>query len=351
MESAIYSAEGLKKLFIEVLDTLTQKEQEVLIRRVGLNWQKETLQNIWDSFSITRERVRQIEDTWIKKIGRVIKTTDLIMIQNTAKEVLDLHWGVLIKEKLLNALIRELNLPKNVDWNIISIVLQSDYEIKKAKPKLWVKTYFYLPQISPKKINLVHKEVLKILKKKKDVVDVHVLFELTKIALRDKYEDLTLPFIDSIVDIHDDLVKWEEVLVGLESWKILNPKTLKDKAVYVLKKEKLPMHFVDIANKITEYLGDVVKTNTVHNELIRNNDFVLVWRWIYVLKEWGFKPGTVIDVVVEIMKKANKPMTTEEITNKVLKVRNVKKTTIYMNLQNKDYIQRVWRNFYELKNK
>jgi hypothetical protein len=47
----------------------------------------------------------------------------------------------------------------------------------------------------------------KILKKKKDVVDVHILFELTKIALRDKYEDLTLPFIDSIVDIHEDLVK------------------------------------------------------------------------------------------------------------------------------------------------
>ncbi|MCT4617548.1 MAG: hypothetical protein N4A38_05065 [Candidatus Gracilibacteria bacterium] len=349
MESTIYSTEGLKNLFVSVLDTLTPKEQEVIIRRVGLNGQKETLQNIGDSFSITRERVRQIEDTGIKKIGRVIKTTDLIMIQNTAKEVLDLHGGLLTKDKLLNALVRELNLPKNVDGNIISIVLQSDYEIKKAKPKLGVKTYFYLPQISPKKINLVHKEMTKILKKKKDVVDVHILFELTKIALRDKYEDLTLPFIDSIVDIHEDLVKGEEVLVGLEKWKILNPKTLKDKAVYVLKKEKLPMHFVDISNKITEYLGDVVKTNTVHNELIRNEDFVLVGRGIYVLKEWGFKPGTVIDVIVEIMKKAGKPMTTDEITTKVLKVRNVKKTTIYMNLQNKDYVQRVGRNFYELK--
>jgi Fe2+ or Zn2+ uptake regulation protein len=49
----------------------------------------------------------------------------------------------------------------------------------------------------------------------------------------------------------------------------------------------------------------------------------------------------VIDVIVEIMKKAGKPMTTDEITTKVLKVRNVKKTTIYMNLQNKDYVQRV----------
>jgi hypothetical protein len=32
-----------------------------------------------------------------------------------------------------------------------------------------------------------------------------------------------------------------------------------------------------------------------------------------------------------------------------LKVRNVKRTTIYMNLQNKKIIERVWRNFYQLK--
>jgi DNA-directed RNA polymerase sigma subunit (sigma70/sigma32) len=46
MESTIYSTEGLKNLFVSVLDTLTPKEQEVIIRRVGLNGQKETLQNI-----------------------------------------------------------------------------------------------------------------------------------------------------------------------------------------------------------------------------------------------------------------------------------------------------------------
>lgn len=42
-------------------------------------------------------------------------------------------------------------------------------------------------------------------------------------------------------------------------------------------------------------------------------------------------------------------MNTEDITNKVLKVRNVKKTTIYMNLQNKKVIERVGRNFYQIK--
>jgi hypothetical protein len=42
-------------------------------------------------------------------------------------------------------------------------------------------------------------------------------------------------------------------------------------------------------------------------------------------------------------------MSTEEITKEVLKTRNVKQTTIYMNLQNKKVIERVGRNYYQLK--
>ena len=130
---------------------------------------------------------------------------------------------------------------------------------------------------------------------------------------------------------------------------MLNPKTLKDKAIYIMKREKVPMHFVDISNKITEMLGKSVKVNTIHNELIRNEEFVLIGRWIYALKEWGFIPGTVQDVIVNILEKKWKPMNTEEITKEVLKTRNVKQTTIYMNLQNKSLIERVWRNYYQIK--
>jgi len=46
-------------------------------------------------------------------------------------------------------------------------------------------------------------------------------------------------------------------------------------------------------------------------------------------------------VIVDIMKKTSEPMSTEDIVSKVLKVRKVKPTTIYMNLQNKKMIQRV----------
>lgn len=164
---------------------------------------------------------------------------------------------------------------------------------------------------------------------------------MIKINLFASHGKLDMALIDSAMDIYLDIVKGEERFVGLEKWKILNPSTLKDKAIYVLKKKKEPMHFLDIATAITEHFHEPVKTSTIHNELIRNEEFVLIGRGIYVLKEWGYKDGTVLDVILDIFAKAKMPLSTEEITARVLKIRQVKTTTIYMNLQNKKHIERV----------
>lgn len=349
MQSIIDNS-SLVTTFKDVLKALSSKEKNVIERRIWLKWEKETLQNIWDSFSpnITRERVRQIEDSWIKKIGRVIKATELVKIQEYSKEILDEHWWILIKENLINAIIKWFNLDSNINQSIIETIIQSDYDILKSKPKLWTRTYFYLPRISKKTIDAIYKEAISLLKKRKDVVEKNSLYEMIKINL--KNNNFKNIFIDSVLNIYEEIVFWENTLVWLSKWKILNPKTLKDKAQYILRKEKIPMHFVSIANKITETMWEKVKVNTVHNELIRNNEFVLVWRWIYALKDWWiYKPGTVLDVIVEVMKKAWEPLTTEDIIAKVLKFRKVKSTTIYMNLQNKKVIERVWRNYYKLK--
>jgi hypothetical protein len=127
-------------------------------------------------------------------------------------------------------------------------------------------------------ISEIHKESLKALKKKKDVIEDRLLFSIVYRNLQQKYTNLDFILVNSIWDIFEDVVKGESNLVGLTKWKILNPKTLKDKAIYVMKKEKIPMHFITISNKITEYLSEKVKVSTIHNELIRNNDFVLIGR-------------------------------------------------------------------------
>src|SRR5262249_16884116 len=51
------------------LDVLPQREREVLELRYGLNGQRPlTLEEVGEAFGVTRERIRQIENTTLKKL-------------------------------------------------------------------------------------------------------------------------------------------------------------------------------------------------------------------------------------------------------------------------------------------
>lgn len=340
-------AKEIQDTFETILSSLVEKERSVIIRRIGLKWEKETLQEIGDTYGITRERVRQIEDVGIKKIGRIMRTSSLMRIQESWEKILQMHGGIMTRDRLVSSIIADIGIEWQLNHNIIDVLLQADYNLQRSKPQLGTNTYFHFAEITKKMVEAVHKEVLKVLKKKGDIIESASLYEAVHLALFAQFWNLSNIVLDSIMDIFLDIVKGEEKFIGLEKWKILNPATLKDKAIYVLKKNKEPLHFLDIASAITERFGEPVKISTIHNELIRNDEFILIGRGIYVLKEWGYKDGTVLDVILEIFKKAAIPLSTEEITNRVLKVRQVKITTIYMNLQNKKYIERVGRNLYQ----
>lgn len=59
----------LKESLLEVLETLTPREQEVLILRFGLNNGKpKTLEEVGQVFDLTRERIRQIEAKALRKL-------------------------------------------------------------------------------------------------------------------------------------------------------------------------------------------------------------------------------------------------------------------------------------------
>jgi hypothetical protein len=73
----------------------------------------------------------------------------------------------------------------------------------------------------------------------------------------------------------------------------------------------------------------------VHNELIKDSRFVLIGRGIYAMREWGYQEGTIKNVIKDILSKSEKPLGKEEILEKVMKIRKVKKATVMINLNNK----------------
>ena len=126
---------------------------------------------------------------------------------------------------------------------------------------------------------------------------------------------------------------------GIHNWREIKPKTINDKIYLIFKSHKKPMHFVEIADRINKIGFDAKKANpaTVHNELILDGKYVLVGRGLYGLKEWGYKNGTVVNVIEEIFNESEKELLTrDEIVEKVLAKRMVKKATIILALMNKD---------------
>ena len=110
------------------------------------------------------------------------------------------------------------------------------------------------------------------------------------------------------------------------------------------------MHFSEIAKEIKEssFKRKNVTVQAIHNELIKDPRFVLIGRGIYALSSWGYKKGTISEIIVSILEKSSDPMTREEIVKQVLKVRKVKETTILLNLQNKKLFKKIDRNSYTL---
>ena len=137
---------------------------------------------------------------------------------------------------------------------------------------------------------------------------------------------------------------------GLTKWPMVNPKNIRDKIFVILEAKKEPMHFSDIAKEIKDsnFKRKNVTVQAIHNELIKDSRFVLIGRGIYALSSWGYKKGTISEIITSILEKAEKPMTREEIVKQVLKTRKVKETTILLNLQNKKLFKKVDKNSYTL---
>ena len=110
-----------------------------------------------------------------------------------------------------------------------------------------------------------------------------------------------------------------------------------------MRKHGKPMHFHDITKKINEIGFDHRQAYppTVHNELILNSEYVLVGRGIYALREWGYVPGVVADVLEAILKTAQEPMSRDALIAKVLEQRMVKKNTVALALTNKNKFRRL----------
>ena len=333
---------NLSEIVEELFLVLTSKEKDVIVKRFSLdNKPKRTLESIGQQFSVTRERIRQIEKIALGKLKRTVQTTRLKIVNEVANSVLEEHGGLLLEKtlvaKILNTIASEDQLALSINADLV-----------KAEKTNVMAPFWRFKSLPMAIITKITQAGVKALKKKGDVMTGSKLVGQIRQSLEEKVKDYSDPMIVSCMEV-DKRVKALEEGFGLMTWRHINPRSIRDKAYIVLKKSKKPLHFVDIANKISEAGFDkkVVTTQAVHNELIRYDQFVLVGRGLYALKEDGYARGTVADVIESLLAKKS-PMTKQEIIEGVLRQRFVKKGTISLNLQKNPQFVRVGRAVYKL---
>jgi hypothetical protein len=333
----------------ELFMVLSNKEKEVITQRFSLdNQPKRTLESIGQQFSVTRERIRQIEKIALGKLKRTVSTSSLNLINSEAVSILAENGGLLVEKKLIAKLLNTINSQNSLDGNIIRLALNINSFVEQEDKKNVLNVFWYLKNTDLNLMNNIIDSGIKVLKKKEDVLTDSKFIVQIRQMLGAKLENTADAMILSSMEI-DKRIKRTEEGFGLMTWRHINPKSIRDKAYIVLKREAKPLHFVEIANKIIESGFDkkIVTTQAVHNELIRYEQFVLVGRGLYALKELGYKKGTVTEIIEDLLKNKS-PLSKQEIMDGVLEQRHVKKGTISLNLQKNPQFVRVGRAVYKL---
>ncbi|HEU4830859.1 MAG TPA: sigma factor-like helix-turn-helix DNA-binding protein [Candidatus Saccharimonadales bacterium] len=320
-----------------------EREREIITRRFGLYDRRETLEQIGELLGITRERVRQLEKAILIRLK-------LAAQDGKAATINALEKAFIRELSELGRIARVQDLANHVTGRTSDQRERAHVAfIAELAPNLTVinenDNYHYSVGIAEygdeKKIRSEVDEIVATIKKHGEPLTVEELHE--KLSYEHPSYVRALASVSKLLAHLGD--NW-----GLAKWPTVNPKNIRDKIYVILAENTKPMHFSEISKAIKDssFKRKDVTTQAIHNELIKDKRFVLIGRGIYALDSWGFSRGTVADIITEVLKKSSEPLHRDEIVKRVLKSRQVKETTILLNLQSKSKFKRVAKATYTL---
>lgn len=333
-----------KQVTKSLLEELPERARDILEKRYGLGKDGETytLEAIGQSYGITRERVRQIENYGIQSIQKseaYKKHYDLFI--EMQKLIDQLGGGVIAEHVLLD----ELTNDPAVRNHIYFLLVVGDPFFKSKENPNFAHRWYTERKIADT-VEQALKNIYKSLSPDDIVSETEILnrFKNELIELADKYDEEALKrwLLISKQIGSNPLGDW-----GHADSPSIRVKGIRDYAYLAVKRHGSPMHFREVAEAIKDLFDHDAHVATTHNELIKDDRFVLVGRGLYALSEWGYTAGVVKEVLRQILE-SDGPLSREEIIDKVRKERYVKDNTIMVNLQDTNLFKKLANGTYTL---
>lgn len=323
---------------------LNPRQKEVVFARFGLDTKKgkgvkgQTLAAIGETLGVTRERVRQIENGAIVVIKRNIgHNAELSNMLDEIRHFIDERGGI---AKKMDVVRYATTLAQGIKENHVDFLADASGVFHLYREDDAFHPFYYVSDKDLKNAKGFVDGWVAFLKGRKDKVFTESYeaqlagFMKTKAMAREVADN----YLSVSKHIHENPFGDR----GLRDWPEISPSTMRDKIYLVLKKHGKPLHFEDIALHINRAKFDTQKAlaPTTHNELIKDDRFVLVGRGLYALKEHGYEPGTAREVIAKVLRTKG-PMNTAEVMEAVNEQRFFKPNTILINLQNRNFFERM----------
>lgn len=318
-----------KQVTKKLLSVLPDRARDVLEKRYGLGANAETftLESIGQTYGITRERVRQIENYGISSIQKSDAYSEFETVFEELKSALHSLGGVISEQDLLDELAKDPSIR-----NHIYFLLVIGDPFKRIKEDDAFSHRWCIEKKISETVEKALQNIFESLEEDELISEDEILArlkaELGEIEERYRDEKILKRWLSISKQIdRNPLGEW-----GHASSPNVRAKGIRDYAYLAVKRHGSPMHFKEVADAIKNLFSKKAHVATTHNELIKDKRFVLVGRGLYALSEWGYSAGVVKDVLREILS-THGPLTREEIIDKVRKERYVKDNTIIVNLQ------------------
>lgn len=324
-----------------LLADLSPRQRDVIIGRFGLETgDPMTLAAIGDKYNVTRERIRQVEALALTQIKPGFEKGELAKVVAFIYDHLTTFHGVRSNADLKNDFQDSLfsSTPATYE-NKVAFIMEGSGRFSFHAEDNDYNAFWYLTKENITKADEVIERIYQNIKNRKSEVLSSNQFEVVFSDAKNGFH-----YSDTLVTNYLGISKKFAHNVyndfGLSEWSEIVPKTSRDWAYLVLRKNGKPLHFIELTERINEIRPNK-KTNaqTVHNELIKDDRFVLVGRGTYGLKEFNIMAGTAREVITQILKK-NGPQTSRNLIKLVLEERMFKENTLILNLQDKKYFQR-----------
>lgn len=330
-----------QKIVTALLNNLTPKQKEVIVKRFGLkDGQRMTLEAIGKEYGITRERVRQIEEDALKSLRKPELISQVDEFLSAISKHIDSHGSVKKEEHLLEKEAQTIFAGQKFSGSpkaVIHLLLTLGESFHRhPETKDW-HSFWATDKTVAEHAKSIAASLHDKLKSHRQPVNKDTLISFASETAKSKNIPTSEAALMSYVSLSKNIDSNVFNQYGLAHWPEINPRGMKDKAFLVLSKMNRPLHFTEVAKEI-EKSGLAKKSahpQTVHNELIKDNRFVLVGRGTYALTDWGYAPGTIKDVIIKVIGQSQKPLSKEEVISAVLAQRQVKENTILLNLQNR----------------